>query len=112
MRRLSFDVPAYLAAYRAAMATGKNHKELAAMLGVTLNIVRHRNWVLRRRGIDLPGFKRGRPQKIRSIAAKVERKIGDDLMFDTAYLRRKPSAQWVPTPPPAELSFVIDVRCA
>lgn len=72
-RQVRFDVGEFLEACRIARSEGGGAKEVAALLGINEKAVTNRSFVLRRKGVPVPMFRRGRRKAVR--AAKVRRQV-------------------------------------
>lgn len=84
-----YDKTAFIAHYHNAFLHGLTAEKLAADLGVTVNAVHGRAFLLRKGGIRLPFLKRGRPRKLAAKPVQVkEPTLGDELEFDTAFLHK------------------------
>lgn len=77
-----FDEIQFILAYGRAHKAGESADALARILGVTTEIVYGRTFLLRKRGFRLPKLRRSAGSKAPQPT------LGDELVFDTAFLRK------------------------
>jgi hypothetical protein len=78
-----FNEADFVTEYTRVFKAGGTVSDLAQALGVTNAIVHGRTFLLRQRGFRLP-----RLRKSRTPVRAAEPTLGDELFFDTAFLRK------------------------